>query len=528
MKKISDNDIYMDIVDDKLKLFSENQNLDTQLLEEIKNRKSEIISYLMDNQSFNSENDKYESIPKIKTDSCYELSDAQKRLWILSQIEDSSVAYNISNRVELPGSYDIQKFKKAINSVIDRHEILRTVFKENDEGEVKQWVLSREELNFDIDYHDLRNTKDVNDSINIFSKEDSFKPFDLVNGPLIRASLFQISEEEYVFYYNMHHLISDGWSKDILIKDVLAYYEAYLRNAQPNLPELKIQYKDYSAWQLSQKEGQEYGKCKEYWVNTLSGELPTLDLPGNKTRPKIKTFNGRSLSSYINSDIVKKLQNYSQEQGGSLFMGLLSAWNVLCYRYTSQKDIITGTPVAGREHGDLENQIGFYVNTLALRNKIIPDENFDDLYDRVKKSTLSAFSNQQYTFDSLVSELDIKTDTSRNPIFDAILVLQNLQDDNSSIILDSNTANRIIDRGSNASKFDLEIIFQETGGNLLFNINYNIDVYDGEMIKGLMCHYRQLLSKILLDPSKPLRAIDYLSEEEKGVLLGEFNATSSS
>src|SRR5690606_21889389 len=180
------------------------------------------------------------------------------------------------------------------------------------------------------------------------------------------------AEREYVFYFNMHHIIGDGWSMEVLSRDVFRYYDAYRSGKEPEMEELRIQYKDYSSWQLAQLEEDSFKAHREYWLGRLSGELPLLDLPSTKRRPRVRTYNGHGLSTYLDKGATADLKRYSEDNGGSLFMGLLACWSVLMYRYTSQRDIVIGTPVAGRDHADLEDQIGFYVNTLALRNEIDP------------------------------------------------------------------------------------------------------------------------------------------------------------
>ncbi|WP_299316042.1 condensation domain-containing protein, partial [uncultured Aquimarina sp.] len=523
LKKISENDIYLDIVDGELKLFSENENIDKELLHEIKEKKVDIISFLKENKGFNSGTSK--DIPKVNLDNNYTLSDAQKRLWILSQLEEGSMAYNMPNSIELNGSYDLDSFEKAIISVIDRHEILRTVFKEDDKNEVKQWIIPVKEFDFKIQYNDYREKENPSESVLRYIQEDSYKPFDLEKGPLLRASLLQTSDDTYVFYYNLHHIISDGWSKGILTKDILSFYEVYKSGLRPNLPELEIQYKDYAAWQVNQLDTNEYKEHQSYWLNNLSGELPLLNFPSAKKRPQLKTFNGQSLSTYISSDVTGGFNTYCQEQGGSLFMGLLAVWNILCYKYTAQKDIIIGTPAAGRNHSSLEDQIGFYINTLALRNQIDPEENFDTFYRKVKDNTLRSYGHQEYPFDRLVNDLGGKNDRSRSAIFDVMLALQNSSESVIDIELQKDKINTIESTGAVASKFDLEVLFQEVNDHLFLKVNYNTDVYEGDMVEGLMSHFKELLSSLLVSPDLPINKINYLTALERLELLSGFNDT---
>jgi amino acid adenylation domain-containing protein len=467
----------------------------------------------------------YKEIEKVAISVSYPLSSAQQRLWVLSQFEGGSVAYNMPAHLLLDGSYDIESFKRSVEAVIDRHEILRTVFKEDERGEVRQWILSREELGFKIDYHDYSGDAEKEKRIEEYIERESLRAFDLSSGPLVRTGLLQLSSDQYVFYYNMHHIISDGWSMEVLARDVVAYYESFKENTALPLSELRIQYKDYAAWQLAQRETDHFKEHQKYWLDKFKGELPVLDLYSRKQRPKIKTYNGHRLSTYIGLETTFKLKKYSQDKGGTLFMSLIAAFNILVYRYSLQNDIIIGTPIAGREHADLENQIGFYINTLALRNNVEEADDFHSLFEKVKQSTLDAYTHQMYPFDRLVEELDIQRDASRSALFDVMLALQNNDENDNRIQINKSKSEIVYDYGRAINKFDLDIIFQEQGGDLSLQMVYNTDVYEREMVETLINHYKQLLSALLENPQEKISQIDYLSEKEKEKLLYTFNNT---
>jgi amino acid adenylation domain-containing protein len=529
LSELIKKDIHIDLVEGELSVKFPKNRMDRMVLEEIKSKKQAIITYLN-----NLKENIFTVIPVIPKANYYDISNAQRRLWLLSQFEGSSVAYNVSGNIYLNQDIDIECFKKAIDSTIERHEILRTVFKEDVTGEVKQWILGREDLGFKIDYKDFRKDQNKEEQAQSYIREDSYKAYDLTKGPLLRAALLQVEETEYIFYFNMHHIISDGWSMEVLRKDVFSYYEAYKEKKEPVLKELRIQYKDYAAWQLSQIEEESFKAHRTYWLDNLKGELPLLDIPSSKQRPRIKTYYGHCLSTYIDRVTSEKLKGYLEAHGGSLFMGLLAVWNILMYRYTSSKDIIIGTPIAGREHIDLEDQIGFYINTLALRNEIKGEESFNEFYGRLKENTLKNYNHQMYPFDRLVEELDLARDISRNAVFDVMLVLQNngekrgldpimnglKEQDPIAIGL-----NKIIDLGYSTSKFDIEITFQEAGNYLLLQTTFNRDVYEKEMMEGLIVHYKQLLHALLEHPEEKIAQIDYLCQEEKHELLVNFNNT---
>ncbi|MGB3468632.1 MAG: amino acid adenylation domain-containing protein, partial [Cyclobacteriaceae bacterium] len=459
-------------------------------------------------------------IEEVPLQENYAISDAQRRLWVLSQFEQNGAeAYNIPRNISLSKEINIANFVKAIEATIDRHEILRTVFKENESGEIRQWIISREELDFKIDFFDYGKKTGQKELVQTYIKEDGYKTFDFEKGPLIRAALFRMENDDYIFYYNMHHIISDGWSTEVLTADLLKFYEAYQSDSIPPLKELRIQYKDYSAWQLAQLKEKSFEDHKSYWLNSLSGELPILDLPTSTTRPVIKTNNGYSLATYIDKSTLTSLKNYSHNNGGSLFIGLLASWNVLMNSYTSQNDIIIGTPVAGRDHADLEDQIGFYVNTLPLRNVIDPESSFNDVYKQIKNNTLESYSHQMYPFDRLVEDLNLKRDTSRSAICDVMITLQNRDEYFDGSDISEKDLNTIAEIGNIASKIDISVTFEEIGEYLSVQIIYNQDVYEIELISGLLRNYKNLLLRILNNPEQKINRFEYLSEEEKNRLL---------
>lgn len=519
LSELENHNIQISLNGDNIDLSFDGTEIDQNLLNEIRTHKSELIDYLKKYAHFN----KNEHINPIDKNSSYQLSDTQRRLWVLCQFENASNAYNMPTRIFLEGEYDPSKFGFAIAAVLERHEILRTLFKKDQNDEIRQWIQPLEDLNFQLDYKDFTNEASPIANAENYIANDSFKAFDLEKGPLVRASLLQVAANSYIFYYNMHHIISDGWSMEILGRDVMSYYHFYQNDTPLNLPELKIQYKDYAAWQITQIDSDVLSTSKKYWSERFKGDLPTIALPSQKKRPRVKTFNGHSLSTQIPFEQTQGLRNLSQEAGGSLFMALLAVWKVLIYRYTSQEDLIVGTAVAGRDHTDLEDQIGFYVNTIAFRNSIIPEETFNQTFARIKASTLEAYNHQMYPFDRLVEDLNVVRDSSRSPIFEVMFTIQNLGDRQAKKQFEVSDA--IKDLGESKSKFDLAVTFEEMGEHLSFVITYNSDVYENEMITQLMIHFKSLLKELLKNPDQKISTVDFLSPSEKNVLLLDFNTT---
>jgi len=467
----------------------------------------------------------FKDIQPVEPAESYPISDGQRRLWVLSQFE--SAAYNMPFKTELQGAFDLALFEKAVIDTIRRHEILRTVFKQNEQGEVRQWISRKEDLSFTLDYQDFRNTENGKFKAVELVETDSFKSFDLENGPLIRSSLYQIEDDLYIFYFNMHHIISDGWSMEIIKRDILAFYSAHKTNVSPGLPELNIQYKDYAVWQLGQLQ-EENRADHSFWMNKLSGDLPKLNLPSEKKRPNVMTNNGHVLSMVLSEELTGTLKSFCQQEGGSLYMGLVTLWNTLLYKYSGTKDIILGTPVAGRDHTALKDQVGFYVNTLVLRNEVNPADSFIDHFRKVKKSILESYQYQWYPFDRLVENLDISRSMDRGVIFDIMITLQNAGENEPGTFVAPESVNTVSDMGDMLSKFDLDITFEEIGNNLSLDIVYNRDVYDQATMTGLMKHFLNLTELVMQEVDRSIAAYDILSDFEKRELLQIFNDTETS
>ncbi|MEM6684911.1 MAG: amino acid adenylation domain-containing protein, partial [Bacteroidota bacterium] len=525
LQKLSNNNIYVDLKEgDKLKLYFENERIDQTLLLEIKEKKFALIEYLKEYGVSNVEaHDKF--IEKVAESEHYGLSAAQKQLWILSQMEDGSQAYNIPSDVTLIGDYDILLLEKAIHAVIERHEILRTVFKKDAQGDIRQWILNAEDTNFSVTYHDMRHKVQPQLEIRKRIQEDSYVKFDLENGPLFRVAIFQASHDTYTIYYNMHHIISDGWSMNILSQDIMTYYEAFKNGETPTIAPLHIQYKDYAAWQISKMKETAFETHKSYWLDKLSGEQTPIDLPFQKQRPQLKTYNGDTLETFLSLDQSNGLKAFLKEENGSLFSGVLALWNVLFYKYTGLHDITIGTTVAGRDHADVTNQIGCYVNTLALRNTIKPSEDFYSFYKNIAKETLTAFNHQAYPFDQLINDLQITRNVSRNPLYDVMLVVQNAGEEAKETMMmhAPNFTEKIIHHQNTKAKFDIQITFKEVGSYLSFFLTYNTDLYEESYMRTLIKHFKKLVSEVISQPKTAIGKLSFLSVQEQKQLVDDFN-----
>jgi amino acid adenylation domain-containing protein len=466
----------------------------------------------------------YVRIPQVEEASDYAVSGGQARLWVLGQLEEAAPVYHLTGELKLEGEYIAPLLESSIREVIQRHEILRTVFTENSRGELRQRILPIQDIAFTLAYKEAEglSEKEIRDYISGVHSQH----FDLKNGPLLRGGLVRCREDLFIFHYSMHHIISDGWSMEILGREILAHYEGLVDNKQPALASLRIQYKDYSAWLQRQLEGELLSDSRKYWLKQLSGNLPALELPFLNNRPSFRTYNGSAIDILIDKELTEGLRSLCRDNDCTLFMGLLSVLNTLFYRYTGQNDIIIGTPLAGRLHAELEDQIGFYVNTLPLRCRFDGGSGFRDLLNIVKETTINAFTHQQYPFDRILKDLAVRRDSSHAPLFDVMMILQNQRDRLSDANL-SRAGQPAIRERPVATEFELCFDLAELEDQLHLRVIYNTDLYDGPDIIRLIGHYIMLIGSLIKDPAIPLFRLEYLRPEEKQLLLYGFNDTAA-
>ncbi|WP_123774182.1 non-ribosomal peptide synthetase, partial [[Flexibacter] sp. ATCC 35103] len=471
------------------------------------------------------EESSYKGIAQCAVSDSYPLTASQNRLWLLSQLEGGSLAYNMPAAVKLEGPIDAALFEESFRLLIDRHEILRTSFKIDAQGEVRQYIAASGESSFSMEQKDFLGTENQQEKILNYLQQKNRTAFDLEQGPLMRISLVRCEENQHIFFLSLHHIIGDGWSIEILISEIIQIYNSLKAGKPVSLPELGIQYKDYAVWQNRELQNQKHTISAQYWLKKFSGELPVLNLPGFKSRPLVQTYNGDTIRHTFNEEFLNKLKKFSQEWDVTLFMVLTTAINALLSRYTGQQDIIIGTPVAGREHPDLENQIGLYLNTLAIRSTLEQGSSFLDVLKSQKETLLEGYDHQNYPFDALVGSLNLKRDTSRSALFDVLVVLQN-QSQLNRFKSEELSELRVSDYGfkSQSSQLDMSFTFVETSV-LNLSIEYNTDIYDEYLAERIFGHFENLLTAFMQDPHQAIQQADYLSMAEKDQLLNGFNNT---
>ncbi len=449
----------------------------------------------------------FSSIQPVEETKYYLVSSAQKRLYILDQMEEISTGYNIPRAIMVKGALDRERLEQSINDLIKRHETLRTSF-ETIEGEIVQIV--HKEVNLKVTSIEAANG-DITEILKQF-----VQPFDLKKAPLLRVGLVELAKEEHILLLDVHHIISDGTSMSLILQELVKLYE------DKEIPVLPIQYKDFSAWQNDLFKTGVIEKQEKYWLDTLAGDIPVLNLPTDYPRPSVQSFKGDKVTFELNAELCERLTELAVNMDSTLYMVLLSAYNVLLYKYTGQEDIIIGSPIAGRRHVDLENIIGMFVNMLVMRNAPSGNKIFIEFLTEIRENTLEAYDNQDYQFEELVEKLNLKRDLSRNPLFDVAFTLHN---SSNAAIETSSLSFTPYGLENNISKFDISLDVVEGNDRIVLSFEYCTDLFKMETMNRLSTHYVNILRQITDKPEVRLAKIEILSDMERKQLLDEFNDT---
>ncbi|WP_160716679.1 condensation domain-containing protein [Chitinophaga solisilvae] len=491
--------------------------LDQQLQQQIRDNKEALIAYIRQIKGIQEI-----TIAPVPVAASYPLSSPQRRLWILSLLEPGNTAYHIPVAYRFEGALQVTALEKALQQLIDRHEILRTVFREQEDGEPVQIVLPAAQSGFRLLQEDLRGSHYTEHDIRKQMNEVLMQPFNLTTDALLRVGLYRTGDQQWMLLAVIHHIISDAWSMHVLMQDLMQYYYAAADGAAAAPPALRIQYRDYAAWQQAQLQQGGFKDHKSYWLSQFEQGVPPLQLLGDLRRPAVKTYRGGIIRKEISARLTQGLKQLVHESGTTLYTGLLTVVQVLLSRYTSQREIVLGTLMAGREHIDLDNQIGFYVNTIALRLSIATEQGFRQQLERMKHFMTGVYKYQDYPFDELVKALDLTRDAGRHPLFDVLVVLQNMMPQTEATIAGKHNLQVMpceLPLTAATSKFDLSFYFAEQAEGLLLDIEFNSDIYLPATIQRMGNHLEILLEALLRDPDQAMAKADYLSKSEKTVLL---------
>jgi amino acid adenylation domain-containing protein len=448
------------------------------------------------------------------------LSFAQQRLWFLEQIEGELTAYNMPFGWRLCGPLNTEALRRALETVVRRHEPLRTTFELVD-GEPVQVIQTIERLELPLE--DLRGLATNKQAAEIVMRSgaEAERPFDLTRDLMLRASLLHLGEDEHVLMLTMHHIASDGWSLRVLWRELEALYDANCRGTDPDLPDLAVQYADYALWLRNELQGQRLEWLVQYWREQLEG-TSALELPTNRPRPPVSTYRGARHAFELHEELVDQLKSLSQREGVTLHMTLLAAFQTLLARYSGQEDISVGTSIAGRTHSELEGLIGFFVNTLVLRTDLSGDPTFRDLLGRVREVSLGAYDHQDLPFEKLVEELQPQRDLSRSPLVQVLFQLLNFSDKDLALLgLEMSR----LPSSSERVRFDLEMYLWQQARNVRGVIIYSTDLFEAATIERMVGHFVTLLEGVVADADQRFSELPLLTKAEHRQLLVEWNNT---
>lgn len=442
---------------------------------------------------------------------------AQQRLWFIDQLSPGSLAYNMPVAVKILGPLEIESLKSSFHSMVRRHEALRTTFLAEG-GEPEQVIHA--EMIVDIPVVDLSGTAPDKREAEArkLVKEEAWKPFDLRSGPLLRLKLLRLGEQDHVLVAVLHHVISDGWSIGILMRELTLFYSAAAAGKELTLPELPVQYVDYTAWQREWLTGEALETQVEYWRPQLTG-IEALELPADYPRPAVMNYQGAAAGISLSGELTERLKDLCRRSDVTLYMLTLAAFQMLLGRYTGQRDIAVGTPIAGRRRPELEELIGFFSNTLVLRTQLSGDASLLELLQQVKEITLQAYAHQDVPFEKLVEIMQPQRDLARTPLFQAMFVLQNTPQPGLRL---GAAELHSFDIGAATAKFDLTLALAEAGASVKGSLGYSTALFELATIQRMTEHYRILLESMAAAPERPISELSLLSEAERRQLLSEW------
>ena len=451
------------------------------------------------------------------------LSFAQERLWLVDQIDPGNPAYNVSEPLRLLGPLDVDAYERALREVVRRHEVLRTTIA-TVEGRPVQIVHA--EVPFwgglvDLSALPVAEREPV---ARAQAAEDARLPFDLARGPLLRARLIRLDAEQHLLLLTMHHIVSDAWTRGIMSREIRALYEAFRAGEASPLPELTVQYADFAEWQRGWLSGEVLAEQLGYWKTRLAGAPLALELPTDRPRPPVQTFRGALRGMALSAEATKALVDLSRKEGLTLYMTLLTALDLLLYRYTGQPDVVVGTSIAGRTQAETEKLVGFFINALVLRNTLVEDATLRATLQQVRETCLGAYAHQDMPFERLVHELAPEPDRSRAPLFQVIFTMQNAP--RAGLALPGLEIRGLGGSGSTTAKYDLTFLMGEIDGGLRCSIEFNTDLFDASTIDRMLRQLSALLVAMPKSLEKKVREISVLPEEERARLLVGWNPAS--
>ncbi|AFZ01575.1 non-ribosomal peptide synthetase [Calothrix sp. PCC 6303] len=452
----------------------------------------------------------------------YPLSFTQQGLWFIHQLTPNAPTYNIPIIINLKGNLNLPALQESLNEIIRRHEVLRTSFTVINQQPV-QVINQPVPLTLNVEKVQTLAQQQPDSLIQHLTSEFAQQPFDLSVSLPLRTKICQINDKNYYLIVTLHHIIADGWSIGVLLKELATLYDAFSSGQQPLLPELPNQYRDFVNWQQQSLDNECIQPLLSYWREKLQGDLPVLDLPTDRPRQAVQTFKGAQAKLLLDPNLVKQLNRLSRQQGVTLFMTLLTAFKILLHKYTDQTDILVGSPIAGRNRAEVKALIGLFINILVLRTDLSGDPSFQDLLAQVKSTALEAYVHQDLPLEKLVEDLKPNRDLSYHPLFQVMFVLQSVPKPNLSL------SNRSLSYGeghNGTSKFDLTLFMEEDSEQgLVATCEYNTDLFNTDTITRMLGHYQTLLESIVSQPEQNISQLQILTQPEVQQLLIDWNNT---
>ena len=447
------------------------------------------------------------------------LSFAQMRLWFLHQLDPASVLYNLPLAIRLRGGVNVPAMEQTLTEIVRRHEVLRTTYATSG-GQPVQVINPPQPFSLPIvDLSALPADQREAEARRLATAE-AMRPFNLSEGPLMRVTFLALDEDEYLALFTMHHITSDGWSMALLTREVAVLYDAFSAGAASPLPELPVQYADFAQWQRNWLRGEVLDAHLDFWKQQLDGAPPVHQLPTDRPRPAVPTYRGSNLPLTLSIDVTATLKALSREEGVTLFMTLLAAFQTLLYRYSGNPDVVVGTGIAGRNRAEIEGLLGFFVNSLVLRTDLSGNPTFRELLARVREVTLGAYAHQEMPFEVLVEALQPERNLNYNPLFQVMVILQNTPR-KASGVSGLSLSSREVEIGT--SKFDLYLVISEGTDRIGFGLEYTTDLFDESTIRRMLSHFDNLFQAICANPDTPVQELSLLSPEESRHLLCDFN-----
>jgi hypothetical protein len=454
-----------------------------------------------------------QTIPRQTNGGVTPLSFGQQRMWFLQQLDPTSPVYNTYHTSRVRSALNVAALRKAFETIVARHEVLRAIIQVIDG---KPCQITNEEWTYEFPCIDLREySSEAPEGVaREIARQEAKTPFDLSQGPLFRAKLLRLDDEDHVLLVSMHHIISDGWPFGVLHREIRVLYQAFDSGGSSPLPALPLQYGDYAFWQHDFIQGTRLEKLLKYWSRQLS-HLTPLELPTDRIRPSMPTLKGGRQRFSIGKVLTARLKGWYQEEGVTLFTTLLPCFKVLLFRYSGQADIAVGTAIHSRMYKEIEPLIGMFVNTLVLRSDLSGNPSFRELLQRVRNTCKDAFANQELPFDKLVDVLQPERDMSRNPLFQAAIVFQNTSDQflelpGLAVSPFESSSTGPSQLGNDTSKFDLTLTLRESDGEIHGMMEYSTDLFDSTTIRRMVAHFQALIEGVVEDPAQRLSRISLL------------------